>query len=119
MTEVRATSESGGQKGRKPECYSMIPVEPMAEVARVFGYGASKYAPGNFLKGYPFSWTLDALQRHLEAFKRGEDKDPESGLHHLSHLTFHALALMEFQHRNVGTDDRLYKETPCQSGENK
>lgn len=107
MTEIIATSETGGQKGRKQEMYSCIPPGPLAEVARVYGYGAQKYARMNWMKGYPYSWSLDALQRHIEAFRAGDNKDPESGLDHLAHATFHLFTLMEFSNTNTGEDDRI------------
>jgi len=107
VAEVRFTSETGGEKGRKPEAYSCIPPGPLAELARVFGYGASKYSLHNWAKGYPYSWSIDALQRHIEAWRSGENKDPESGLHHLGHAMFHLLVLQDFESTNTGTDDRL------------
>ena len=97
MAEVIETDpETGGQKGRKPEAYSLIPVEALAEVARVYGYGAKKYAPNNWRKGYRWSLSIDALLRHIAEFQKGEDIDPESGLHHLAHATFHLFTLMTY-----------------------
>ena len=110
-TERRATSETGGQKGRKPECYSLLPVPALAEVARTYNYGAQKYAPDNWRRGYPYSWSLDALLRHVLAFLDGEDRDPESGCHHLAHAVFHCLTLMTFQFEGMGTDDRPKSRT--------
>lgn len=105
--EEMATASSGGQKARKLEMYSLLPAGPLAEVARVYGYGATKYSPNNWRKGYPWSWSLDALLRHIEAFRGGESVDPESGRHHLAHAVFHLLALMEFEVRALGEDDRF------------
>jgi hypothetical protein len=106
--EVRATSESGGQKGRKAECYSLIPPVPLAAVARVYGFGASKYDDNNWAKGYPWSWSLDAMQRHIELFRMGQSTDSESGIHHLAHAAFHLFSLMEFERNEIGNDDRLF-----------
>jgi dATP/dGTP diphosphohydrolase len=75
-------------------------------VSAVAGFGAEKYERYNFLRGYPWSWSFDALQRHLLAFWAGEDLDPESGQPHLAHAAWHALALTGFQRRAIGTDDR-------------
>lgn len=105
--EVRHSDpETGAQKGRKPEEYALLPVGSLAEVARVYGFGATKYADHNWRKGYPFSWSYSALQRHVNAFWGGEDKDPESGLSHLAHAAFHLFALMEFQKTHPEKDDR-------------
>jgi hypothetical protein len=106
MTEVIETSESGGKKGRKPETYSLIPTGPLAHLARVYGYGAGKYGKNNYVKSFPYSWSLDALMRHLEAFRSGENLDPESGHPHLAHVAWHAFTLMFFAEKGIGTDDR-------------
>lgn len=111
VAEVRVTDPvTGGQKGAKPEVFDNIPVRALEEVARVYGFGAKKYDRGNFLKGYAWSLSISALLRHIFAFCRGESHDPESGIHHLAHATFHLFALMEFERRGIGTDDRLFKE---------
>lgn len=105
--EVRATDpETGGQKGKKLEEFALVPVYPRQEVARVYGYGATKYSEGNWRKGYPWSWSLSALYRHIAAFEAGESLDPESGRHHLAHASFHLNTLMEFERLGLGTDDR-------------
>lgn len=106
--EIRITDElTGGQKGMK-EC-QMGALDPQAlmEIGRVAGFGAHKYARYNFAKGYAWSLSYDALQRHLMAFWNGEDNDPESGLPHLAHAGWHCLALMTFSLRKRGTDDRF------------
>lgn len=105
-TEVRETSKTGGQKGRKPEDYALIPVAALAEIARVYSYGATKYSAHQWRKGYPYGWSYSAAQRHLNQFWSGTDRDEESGRHHLAHAAFHLLALMTFQHENLGEDDR-------------
>lgn len=112
MTETRKTSSTGGEKGQKDEAYALIPVGPLAEVARVYGFGASKYSDHNWRKGYPYSWSYSALQRHINAFWSGEDTDPESGRSHLAHAAFHLFTLMEFVAEGRGEDDRY----PTSSG---
>ena len=104
--EVRVTSETGGQKGRKlAELGSLDPLA-LLTLAEVSGFGGQKYAAFNFLKGYDWSLSFNALQRHLLAFWSGEDTDPESGLSHLGHAAWHCLAMISFQTRGLGTDDR-------------
>jgi dATP/dGTP diphosphohydrolase len=105
--EVRHTNEvTGGQKGMKPERFSLIPAAPMREVARVYGHGAEKYEPDNWRKGYEWTIALDALERHLNAFKGRQDIDPDSKLHHLAHAVFHCLSLMEWSVTHPELDDR-------------
>lgn len=104
--EERATHTTGGQKGRKLAEFALVPVEAREEVAKVYGYGASKYEPHNWRRGYPWSWSLSALYRHVAAFERGESSDPESGLHHLAHASFHLNTLMMYDWFTKGEDDR-------------
>lgn len=104
--EVRFTAETGGEKGRKPEQFNSIPPEALFELARVYGYGAYKYEAHNFRKGYDWSWSFDALNRHLWKFWDGEDFDPESGLLHMAHVAWHALTLLQFQLDHPDLDDR-------------
>ena len=98
--------ETGGAKGRKPERYELIPYEALAEVARVYAFGAAKYDDHNWRKGYNWSLSFGAAMRHLTAFWSGEDFDPESGLPHLAHAGFHVLALLTFMREHRQLDDR-------------
>ena len=67
--------------------YSLIPPETLSALAEVLTFGARKYAPNNWqLVQDGETRYLDAAFRHLEAFRKGETHDPESGLHHLAHL---------------------------------
>lgn len=108
--ETRVVDPStGAAKGQKLERYDLIPVEPLREVARHYGVGASKYAIRNWEKGYDWSLSYAALQRHANAFWGGESYDPESNTHHLAAVVFHALALMEYEETNTDKDDRPRK----------
>jgi hypothetical protein len=85
---------TGGRKGKKPEEYALIPVGALAEIAKVYGFGARKYEPNNWRKGYAWSLSYSAMQRHLNAFWGGEETDPESKLPHLAHAAFHMMSLL-------------------------
>lgn len=107
--EVRTTSSTGGEKGVKPERMSLIPVEALEIMGRLYGFGAQKYAAHNWRKGYEWSKSYDSLQRHASAFWRGEDIDSETGLPHLAGVAFHAFTLMVFMEEQPGFDDRFKK----------
>lgn len=112
--EVRAVSASGGEKGVKEENYALIPWEAMDVVAQVYNFGASKYAAHNWRKGYEWSKSISALCRHVFAFVRGQDLDPESGLPHLGHAGFHVLSLLTWwldRERYGKFDDRYTPES--------
>lgn len=109
--ETRITDPvTGGQKGAKDAQLGAVDPEAVMEVARVAGFGSAKYERYNFMKGYKWSLSYDALQRHLHAFWGGEDRDPESGRYHLGHAAWHCLALLCFAIRGRGTDDRPFSE---------
>jgi uncharacterized HAD superfamily protein len=106
--EVRITDpKTGGQKGQKLAQVGALDPLALLEVARVAGMGASKYSRYNFLKGYDWSLSFDALQRHLLQFWSGEDYDTESGRLHVAHAAWHCAALTSFILRGLGTDDRF------------
>lgn len=99
--------KTGGQKGQKLARLGALDPAALMVVAQVAGFGASKYATYNFARGFDWSLSYDAMQRHLHAFWAGEDNDSESGLPHLGHAGWHCLALLTFALRGRGTDDRI------------
>jgi hypothetical protein len=105
--EVRVTDPTtGGQKGQKLQRFDLIPGEPLWELAEVYGRGAKKYADNNWAKGYSWRLSFGALNRHLWAWWRGEERD-ELGNHHLAQVAWHAFTLLWFQKYKRGTDDRI------------
>jgi hypothetical protein len=66
--------------------YGLLPPHALKETVKVLTFGAQKYERDNWQK-VPDSKRryFDALQRHLWAWKEGEEVDPESGIHHLAH----------------------------------
>jgi len=97
---------TGGAKGSKPCQMGALDPVGLEQMGLVAGMGAQKYDRFNFLRGYKWSLSIDALYRHLLSFLAGEDNDPESGLPHMAHAAWHAHALTGFLKRGIGTDDR-------------
>lgn len=103
MSEVRQTSDSGAQKGSKLARYDMIPADALDELARHYGKGAEKYAAfdsgdglgkiDNWRRGYDWSLSYAALQRHAWAFWNREDIDEETGSKHLIAAAWHCLTM--------------------------
>ena len=115
MTEVRSVSSTGGEKGTKEEAYHLLPVEAMAKVARHYGIGARKYDDHNWRRGYEWSKSYAAMQRHANAFWSGEDIDEETQSPHMAAVAFHALTLLTFMDEQPDFDDR-YKPEPRTEG---
>lgn len=86
--------------------YDLVPPDAMEALVRVFTFGAKKYAPRNWEKGMPWMECDASLRRHLAAWEMGEHLDPESGEPHLAHAVWNALALLTFELRDIGEDDR-------------
>ena len=104
--EVRQTSVSGAQKGSKLARYDMIPADALKILAEHYGIGAKKYPPfdngdeygrlDNWRRGYDWSLSFAAMQRHSWQFWNGEDIDPETGSPHLAAVAWHALAMLHW-----------------------
>lgn len=106
MNEVRVVDPvSGGEKGAKEARFSLIPREFLWELACHYGRGARKYADRNWERGYKWSLSQDAMERHFNQWLLGEDNDQETGTNHLVCALWHLIALYTFSRRNLGTDD--------------
>lgn len=106
--EIRVTDpNTGGQKGSKLARFDLIPAKALWKVAELYGRGAQKYAEHNWRKGYAWSLSIAALERHLALFKEGEVNDSETGCPHLASVVFHALALLTFAEEHPELDDRF------------
>lgn len=77
--------------------WDLLPLELVEKVVEVYHMGSKKYSPN--------SWQnledgenryFSALMRHLTAHRKGELKDSESGLLHMAHVVWNALAMMYF-----------------------
>jgi hypothetical protein len=104
--EVRSVSSTGGEKGTKLARFDLIPVGPLTELAKHYGRGAQKYEDRNWERGYEWSKSYAAMQRHATAFWGGEDIDPETGTPHIIAAAWHALALCEYMTTHPEFDDR-------------
>jgi hypothetical protein len=86
--------------------YDLIPAYPLEQLAAVYTMGAKKYADENWRKGISWKRIFSSLNRHLWAFWRGEELDPESGLSHLAHVAWNAFTLLEYTRSRKEFDDR-------------
>jgi len=87
--------------------YELLDSYAINEMVKVLTYGADKYYRFNWSKCKSMTRYFGATCRHLFAWLSGEDLDPESGFHHLSHAMC-CLMFMMGQHKKYGAeaDDR-------------
>lgn len=88
---------------------ALIPPEYIEEVATILNFGAEKYGVNNWRMdggNTIHSRTYSSLQRHLNAYWRGEDLDPESGRRHLAHAATQLMILMIHTLEHPEMDDR-------------
>jgi hypothetical protein len=86
--------------------WSLVPMEHLEGMVRVLEFGAKKYAAHNWRKGLKYSRVTNSLQRHINAFQRGEDIDQESGIEHVHHILCNALFLAGMVKEHPQMDDR-------------
>ena len=89
---------------------SLIPLVTLEEEAKVWEYGKQKYAAWNWAKGMNWSVPYACALRHLSAWQRGEEIDPESGQSHLAHVMCNIRMLMLYSKTYKEGDDRPPKE---------
>lgn len=78
--------------------WAILPIAASEEIIKVFQFGAQKYSRGNYLEGNGLSYTrvINSTLRHIYSFMRGQDLDPESGLHHLAHAGCNIYMLLTY-----------------------
>lgn len=86
----------------------LVPPDALLELVKVYQEGAKKYAPRNWERGMDWSKCFDSLMRHALAWQTGQDRDDETGLLHMAHAAWNAIALVAYHLRNIGIDDRHF-----------
>jgi hypothetical protein len=86
--------------------WSLVDFDSLEGLVKVLEYGATKYAPNNWKKGMPVTQVSESLMRHLFAFLKGEDVDPESGCRHISHVMCNAMFIEYIMREKPHYDNR-------------
>lgn len=105
------TATTGGRKfdGGKLQ-YGLLPPNALEATVDILTFGAEKYEPDNW-KWVPDAKRryFDALQRHLWAWKKGEQNDQETGKNHLAHALCCLMFLYEHDTIDFSNDDKDVK----------
>jgi hypothetical protein len=88
--------------------WTLVPFEALEGMVQVLQFGAKKYAAWNWTEGGGFKWTrlVGSCLRHLFAWARGQDNDPESGLSHIYHAQCNLLFLAYY----IGNKEKFNKD---------
>lgn len=86
----------------------LLSSDAILEIAKVATMGATKYTDHNWRSGMKWSRLMDAAQRHLLQYNKGNRIDDESKISHLAHVAWNIMALLEYEVNKVGEDD-LFK----------
>ena len=92
---------------------SLLPVRAKEEIIKVLKQGAVKYGELNWYDNadqVKYTRYMDALERHLDSFKKGHDIDLESGCYELAHMAVNIIFLLEMQIKGLGVDNRPWKD---------
>lgn len=84
MSSNAAPVAAKNDSGKLP--LDLLDADALEGIAAVLQFGAKKYAPHNWRKGFTWSRLLAALLRHTFAIMKGELIDKESGLPHIDHV---------------------------------
>lgn len=91
--------------GKPPLEYLVSALDP--SVARVLRHGADKYGVRNWRIDKILCSTYEgAIRRHLEAWRAGEDHDPDSGERHLAHIVASIVIMADAEAHDTLIDDR-------------
>ena len=108
--QIISESSTGGLKEVKDERFDLIPSGALTTLARHYGIGARKYDDNQWRKGYEWSKSYAALQRHLNLWHDGEDIDEETQSPHLAAAAWHCFTLLTFADEHPDFDDRYKGE---------
>jgi hypothetical protein len=85
---------------------ALLTPDDWRDCARVFSFGAKKYAAWNWAKGMAWSVPLACAVRHLLAILEGESLDQDSGLPHVGHAACNLVMLATYCRTYTEGDDR-------------
>lgn len=130
--------EKGKRYNKGKNRIELIPAKPIQMLGDVYTRGAHKYSiyekgdgtqtlgkdisledasklkmiysgADNWRLGLSWTEAIGSVERHINAYKQGEDIDPELGTYHLANAAWGLFSLMEFYKTHPEMDDRQHK----------
>jgi hypothetical protein len=105
---INAEPKEGLRFNQGKTRYDLMEPFALEQLAKVFTKGAEKYAAHNWEKGMDWSKITASLKRHIAKFEQGEDFDEETGLYHMAHAAWNAMALISYYKLCPSKDDRQH-----------
>ena len=104
---MNTPNDPKGAAGALKTPLGLIPSYAMEQTAWVHKFGAERYGAFNWRKtGVCASTYVNAILRHLNAWRDGETVDPESGISHLAHVACSCNILLDAGFCGTLQDDR-------------
>jgi len=100
------TTNKGVKFDQGKNRYDLVPAWAFDKVVEIWTVGAVKYGDRNWEQGLSWGRVFAACMRHLWAFWRGEDNDPDDGKSHLAHAVWCCIALLHYSEFKKEFDDR-------------
>lgn len=92
--------------------YDLFPPQAVEQVAKVLTFGAGKYGDRNWENGLAFGRVFSATMRHLWAWWRRRNVDPETGINHLAHAACNCLFLLHYTTRSQRAKYARFDDRP-------
>jgi hypothetical protein len=89
-----------------------IPWDAMHEVVRACEGGSDKYGRHNYRNAGGLVAYWEAGMRHMLAWIEGEDRAPDTNVHHLAHATACMLMMLSNIRSGLVPDDRMPPRPP-------
>ncbi|TXH49344.1 MAG: DUF4406 domain-containing protein [Desulfurellales bacterium] len=104
---IQPDDPKGVAGAKKPPMW-LLPPYALQQTAWVHKLGSEKYdGPYNWRETSVCATTyISAIMRHLDAWRDGEDNDPESGISHIAHMAASCNILLDARHCGKLNDDR-------------
>lgn len=103
--EENEVFDSGAVRSKVTERYDLLAPHAMKRLAETYAEGAEKYDDHNWLKGMPFSQTMNHALKHCFQYLSGDRSED-----HLAHAAWGLLAMLEFDETRPELNDFFYQE---------
>ena len=107
-TDDEKQSFKNDYKDNKP-MWHLFPFWVLEGVVRLFMFGCKKYGKDNWMKGadepYGAERCFSAMMRHYIQWKNGEEKDQESGEHHIDAMIINLIFMRYCVMKKGGKDE--------------